>query len=67
MKWSIKLGRVAGIEVYMHLTFILLIAWIVLSHWIQRESIAATIEGVAFILALFACVVLHELGHALTG
>lgn len=67
MKWSIKLGRVAGIEVYMHLTFILLIAWIVLSHWLQRESIVATIEGVAFILALFACVVLHELGHALTA
>lgn len=67
MGWSVKLGRVAGIEVRMHLTFLLLVGWIALSHW-QREGTAnAALTGVAFILALFGCVLLHEFGHALTA
>jgi Zn-dependent protease len=65
MKWSWKLGEVAGIGVYMHMTFLLLIGWVVLSYWLQGNSVAATLVGVGFILALFGCVVLHELGHAL--
>lgn len=67
MKWSWRIGRFAGIDVYMHATFVLLIGWIALAHWMQGQSLAATAAGVAFILALFACVVLHEYGHALTA
>lgn len=67
MKWSWKLGRFLGIDVFMHFTFLLLIGWILLSHWAAGESLEAAIEGVGFILALFACVVLHEYGHALTA
>lgn len=67
MKWSWKLTRLAGIDVYVHATFFILIAWIGLSYWIESGSLAAVITGVGFILALFACVVLHELGHALTA
>jgi Zn-dependent protease/CBS domain-containing protein len=67
MKWSLKLGRFAGIDVYVHATFSLLIAWIALSHWFQARSLAATLAGVSFILALFVCVILHEYGHALTA
>jgi len=67
MKWSWKLGRFAGIDVYMHATFVVLIGWIALAHWLQEKSLAATLAGVGFILALFACVVLHEYGHALTA
>ncbi|MFB3777546.1 MAG: site-2 protease family protein [Bryobacteraceae bacterium] len=67
MKWSWKMGRFAGIDVYMHATFLLLIGWIALSHWLQARSLAATLGGIAFILALFLCVVLHEYGHALTA
>ena len=67
MKWSWKLGRFAGIDVYMHATFLLLIGWIALSHWLQARSLAATLSGVGFILALFVCVILHEYGHALTA
>jgi Zn-dependent protease/predicted transcriptional regulator len=51
----------------MHWTFLLLIGWIVLSHVQQGHSIAVAMEGVAFVLALFGCVVLHELGHALAA
>ncbi len=67
MKWSWKLGTFAGIDVFMHVTFLILLGWVALSHWIAGDSLAAAVEGVGFILALFACVVLHEYGHALTA
>jgi Zn-dependent protease len=67
MKWSLKIGRFAGIDVYMHVTFLLLISWVALVHWRQGQSIAAAVAGVIFILAVFLCVVLHEFGHALTA
>lgn len=65
MKWSWKLGEFRGIAVYMHATFLILIGFIVLSHWTAGSSLGKTLEGVGFILALFGCVVLHEFGHAL--
>ncbi|MBI4526774.1 MAG: site-2 protease family protein [Deltaproteobacteria bacterium] len=67
MKWSWKLGEVAGIGVHIHATFLLLIAWAALVHWMEGRSLAVVLEGIGFILALFACVLLHELGHALTA
>ncbi len=65
MRWSWKIGQFRGIGVYMHATFLILIAFIVLSHWSAGHSLGKTLEGVGFILALFGCVVLHEFGHAL--
>ncbi len=67
MKWSWKLTRIAGIDIYIHATFFILIAWIGLSYWQVEGSLTAVITGVGFILALFGCVVLHEYGHALTA
>ena len=67
MKWSWKLGEFAGIGVYMHATFLLLLGWVAMTHWIEGGSLAAAVAGVAFIVALFTCVVLHEFGHALTA
>ena len=67
MKWSIRIGRYAGIDVYMHVTFLLLISWVALMHWRQGQSIMAAAVGIGFILAVFLCVVLHEYGHALTA
>ena len=66
MKWSWRLGTVAGIGLYVHATFFLLIAWVGVTYWLAGGS-AAALSGIGFILALFACVVLHELGHALTA
>jgi Zn-dependent protease/CBS domain-containing protein len=67
MPWSWKLVRIAGIDVYVHATFFMVVAWIALIHWNESQSLAAVVEGVGFILALFACVVVHEFGHALTA
>ena len=67
MKWQWKLGRFAGIDVYVHATFLLLIAWVGYSHWLEHQNWSEVLNGILFILALFACVVLHEYGHALTA
>lgn len=67
MKWQWKLGRFAGIDVYVHATFLLLIAWVGYSHWTEHQNWGEVLNGVLFLLALFACVVLHEYGHALTA
>jgi Zn-dependent protease len=65
--WSWKLGRVAGIDVYMHGTFLILLAWVGVSHYLERHRWSDAVAGIVFILALFAIVVLHEMGHALTA
>ena len=67
MKWSWKLGQVAGIGIFVHWTFLLLIAWIVYIYLSQGSDLAGVIDGVVFVLAIFGCVVLHELGHALAA
>lgn len=67
MKWSTRIITVAGIGVYIHWTFLILLGWVAVVHLEQGQTVAAAVKGVAFILAIFGCVVLHELGHALTA
>ena len=67
MKWSWRIARIAGIDLYVHVTFLILVGWVALSHYLARQSPADAFTGVAFIFSLFAIVVLHELGHALTA
>jgi Zn-dependent protease len=66
MSWSYKFGRVAGIDLKIHITFILFLIWIAFSYF-SAGGPAAARQGVLFILLLFGCVLLHELGHALTA
>jgi Zn-dependent protease/predicted transcriptional regulator len=66
MKWSLKLGRLWGIDVFLHFTFLLFLAWIGWATWIGAGASAA-VEMVLLIVALFTCVLLHEYGHALTA
>jgi len=65
MKWSWKIARIADIDVFVHATFFILIAWIGLSYWQAEGTLTAVASGIGFILTLFACVVAHEYGHAL--
>ena len=67
MKWSWRLGSVAGIALYVHATFLLLLAWVAIGEYQSSRDAAAAFNGVVFVLAVFATVVLHELGHALTA
>jgi Zn-dependent protease/CBS domain-containing protein len=63
MSWSIPIIRIAGIQLRIHITFLLLIGWLGFDYYAQGGSAAAA-AGVLVILLLFACVVLHEFGHA---
>jgi Zn-dependent protease len=56
MSW--KLGRVAGIDVFLHPTFLLLLAYVAMTQGAV---------GAIFWVCLFGCVLLHEFGHALTA
>jgi Zn-dependent protease len=67
MKWSFRLGTFAGIGVYVHATFGLLLGWWAFTGWVETHTLAGVVDSVGFILAVFLCVVLHEFGHALTA
>jgi len=66
MRWSLKIARIAGIEVRIHVTFLLFLAWIAFTYY-QFGGAPAAKQGVIFILALFGCVLLHEFGHAIAA
>jgi Zn-dependent protease/CBS domain-containing protein len=63
MGWSLPIFRIAGIQLRIHITFLLLIGWLAFSYYTQGGSAVAA-SRVIFILLLFLCVVLHEFGHA---
>src|SRR5581483_486830 len=64
--WPISLGRVAGTELRVHITFVLLIIWFAVSAGLSSGA-AAAVDAVAFALTIFGCVLLHEYGHILTA
>jgi len=67
MGWAPRVGRLFGIEIRIHVTFLLLLAFLGLAHWLPARDLNAAFVGVAFFTLLFVCVVLHELGHALAA
>jgi Zn-dependent protease/predicted transcriptional regulator len=67
MKSSFSLGRIAGIRLLVHWTFLLLIGWVVLAQLRKGGDTTAILLNVGLVLAVFGCVVLHELGHALAA
>jgi Zn-dependent protease/CBS domain-containing protein len=66
MTWSIAIGSIRGTVIRVHVTFLLLLVWIAFSYYAQGGTQAA-IQGVVFIVLVFACVVLHEFGHVLAA
>jgi Zn-dependent protease/CBS domain-containing protein len=66
MKWSFHLARISGIDVRVHATFLLLLAFYGFGAF-QQGGLSAAVFGVSFIVVLFACVLLHEFGHALAA
>jgi Zn-dependent protease/predicted transcriptional regulator len=64
MTWTITIGRVAGTEVKVHLTFFILVAFWAMAGYREGAGTGALLATLS-LLALFACVVLHEFGHIL--
>jgi Zn-dependent protease/predicted transcriptional regulator len=66
MKASFRLLRIAGIDVKLHFTFpLILILGAV--QWADPHGASGAAFGALLMLALFVCVALHELGHALAA
>tara|TARA_R110002049_G_scaffold182485_2_gene350371 strand:- start:111854 stop:112840 length:987 start_codon:yes stop_codon:yes gene_type:complete len=67
MNHSWHLGKIAGIDLRLHWTFLLLPAWIYFANLAAGSGAVAATVAVLFVFAVFGCVVLHELGHSLTA
>ena len=67
MRWSWRIAVVAGIPIYVHSTFVVLIGFILFSGWAGGGALTRVLASVLFVLAIFATIVMHELGHALTA
>ncbi|MCS6917517.1 MAG: site-2 protease family protein, partial [Chitinophagales bacterium] len=67
MTYSLSLGRWFGIPVKVHWTFSILILWIVLRNAATGGDASHLLWSLLFVLAIFGCVILHELGHALAA
>ena len=67
MKGSLNLGKVSGIKIKIHWTFLFIIVWVAFVEINKGGNVQSVLFNIALILVVFLCVVLHELGHALTA
>jgi len=67
MGWSLRIGRLFGIDVYVHFTFLILLAWIGAASYMATGDPLAAVVGLLLTGAVFGIIVLHELGHALAA
>ena len=69
MKWKTKwkVGEAAGIGIFVHWTYWLLPLFLIMSSLTSGAGFAGAVVSVTFLFAIFGCVVLHELGHALAA
>ena len=66
MSWSVAIARPSGIPVRVHVSFLVIVALGALQ-WAGPHGARGAAFGVVATLALFVCVVLHELGHSLAA
>ncbi|HEY0128766.1 MAG TPA: site-2 protease family protein [Rubrobacteraceae bacterium] len=67
MGGSFKIGRAFGIDVKVHWTFLLLLAFFAFAGYQRTGSLANALVTTVIIVALFLCVLLHEYGHSLVA
>ncbi len=63
MNWSFQLGKIKGIKIKFHWTFIFIILWGAFSYG-QNEGIFGLVYGAVLTILIFVIVLLHELGHS---
>jgi Zn-dependent protease/CBS domain-containing protein len=64
---SFKIGRAFGIDIKVHWSFFLLIAFFAFVGYQESRNPVATLVTIAVVVALFFCVLLHEFGHSLVA
>ena len=65
MGGAFKIGRLSGIDVRVHWTFLLLLAFFAFIGYGASGSLVGALTATVTIVALFFCVLLHEFGHSL--
>jgi Zn-dependent protease/CBS domain-containing protein len=60
-----KVGRVLGIQVYIHWSFLILLVWVAAISAMTGHHWRAVVWSLVFVITIFAIVVVHELAHAL--
>lgn len=60
--WVINICNIRGIPIRIHSSFFIFLAWIGLTEY---QSSGAPLQEILFVSTIFACILLHELGHAL--
>jgi Zn-dependent protease len=66
LSWSLNLFRVRGIQLAVHFSFFLLLAYAAWEGW-PNAGVHGALWNCATLLAFFTCIVLHELGHSFTA
>ncbi|MBQ7568379.1 site-2 protease family protein [bacterium] len=67
MRWSYRCGKLLGIDVYVHVTFFLLLGYFLLSGLLKTDSMMFALFSVGLVLITFSIVVMHELGHSMAA
>lgn len=67
MRGTLRIGGISGIKIEVHWTFTLLLIWVAFLEIQKGSELNRILLNEALIFVLFFCVVLHELGHALTA
>src|SRR5262245_52388722 len=64
MRWSFGIGRIAGVRIRLHVTFLIYVAWVAVGQGLSTQDAHRASVTAGLLLAVFGCVLLHELGHA---
>lgn len=67
MGGSFKIATVRGIDIKIHVTFFLILVYAAIVFGSGQRGLNGAVFGIIATLLLFACVVLHELGHSLVA
>jgi Zn-dependent protease/CBS domain-containing protein len=67
MGGAFKIGRLSGIDVRVHWTFFLLLAFFAFIGYQESGGLVGALTATITIVALFLCVLLHEFGHSLVA
>jgi stage IV sporulation protein FB len=60
-RWAFQIGSMLGIPIRIHATFVLILVYFGMAAAVANRNVPS---GIALVLAFFACILLHELGHA---
>jgi len=66
-RWSWQIGGLFGISIRVHVTLLALLLWVAIAAPIAGARPLQAFAQVALVVSVFACIVIHELAHALVA